>query len=795
MRSLGSSLVLSGSLLCALVLAGVTPALAQPVDGPPIVEGEGRLFGMEFEFAGRGNRVVDFEEMKFENYEKLMREVVRYYGGDPSTIKRINFEKASTNLEKFPSGKRTLFRAEWTDNRGRKWMIEPEFVASSGYDGYELVTPPLADPKEVEGVLTNIRNSGLVREGLKSGVHLTIDARDMIKPNGDARALANLIVMHENMEPMLRRVFNPVRGGGYSNRFARSIAVDHPDILKEIDALQPQERTRANLEAIFKAREAREATLQEVDPMDPETRVKNWKYRSMNLAKALDINPLHEGKTGVVEFRMFDLDALKNPATHGLEAELYRAMVDKAKAMAEAGETVRYQPRAEMPAGENPSVYNTPQDPNEAKAAAREMIEKLGLDPTRFETLLSENVAKHRYQPTTTEFKGLLDQLPRGRVEHNGKAFTYGFELEGSGEGFARMLRPKDAATNARWDTMSDPEKYSYYREKVGADRKSVPTHFNLDLVKYPFLDPNWKVEYTGNWEIRSLPFESVGETTDRMREVKALAGKSAKGFHLHMRDNGVDWGKLEAKGTQLADFIERSSNWVWMERARKLGTMTSMKSWSNARMKPGDIENIANMKSSQRATIRSTVPHDKSYLDLEIRGFTKDVDNIERLAKIYTEALKTGNFGPWEHTANVLPMTGQGAADKSLRFVDHMEEYFREVEGKEMTPEMRKVVDGLQNEYGTKAKGDARTYATNVATALLPWDKEMALDESTRRDLKFQKEEYLRSIRFTANKVMSGEFGLDLSVANETAMIKHLGITEAEAKALVDYRSRGGEL
>ena len=788
--------VLPGALLLSILCAG--SAFAQPgpdAPPPPSSEGEGRLFGMEFEFAGRGNRIVNFDAMPFENYERLMREVVAYYGGDPATIKRVDFMKPSSNLEKYPTGERPLFRAEWVDTKGRKWLIEPEYVASTGLDGYELVTPPLADPKEVEGVLERVRGSGIVREGLKSGVHLTLDARDMIKSNGDARALANLIVMHENMEPMLRRVFNPVRGGGHANRFARSIAVDHEDILKEIDALRPEERTRARLESIFSARAAREGALHGVDPMNPDSFSKNWKYRSMNLAKALNINELHNGNSGVVEFRMFDLHALSDPSTHRLEAEMYRAMVEKAKAMAEAGETVRYTPRAAMPEGADPSNYNTPQDPNEAKAAAREMIERLGLDPERFEPLLERNVARHRAVPTEGEFKGMLDALPGGRVEHNGKAFTYGFELEGSGEGFARLARPKDAETNARWDTMSDAEKLQYYREKVGTNRSAVPQHFDLDLERYPFLDPNWKVEGTGNWEIRSLPMESIEETANRMREVKKLTGTSAKGFHLHMRDNGVDWAMLEAKGPQFADFIERSSNWVWLERARKLGTMTSMKSWSNARMKTSDVEAVANMKSSNRATIRNTVPYNREYIDLEIRGFTKDVDNIERLAKMYTEALKTGNFGPWAHTANPLPMSGQGDAPASLRFVDHLEDYLRVVEGVEMTPEMRKVVDGLQHEYGTKATGNARTYSTNVATPLLPWDMDASLDETTRRDLRFQREEFLRSVRASANKVMSGEYGLDLSVANEAGLMRHLGLSEAEARALVAYRANGGVL
>jgi hypothetical protein len=780
------------ALFALALLAGGGPALAQ--------DQEGRRFGMEFEFAGAGNRVVDFETMPFSNYEKLMRQVVEFYGGDPSTIRRVNFMKATTNLEKFPTGERELFRAEWKDAKGRNWMIEPEFVASTGYDGYELVTPPITDPAEVEGVLKRIKASGLVRQGQKSGVHLTLDAADLVRSNGDARALANLILLHENMEPMLRRLFNPVRGGGHANRFARSLAVDHEDLLKEIDALRPEERTRERLETLFKARQGREATLHEADPMEPDSFKKLWKYRAMNLAKALQINDMHDGKSGVVEFRMFDLDALTSPETHRLEVELYRAMFNKAKTMADAGQTVKYNVRANQPAGEDPSIYNTPQDPNEARIKAREMIEKLGLDPERFKPLIEKNVARARVIPSEHEFRGMLEALPTGRVTHNGKAFTYGFELEGTGEGFARLARPKNAEVNARWDTMTDAQKMQHYRETVGSNRSSVPQHFNLDLQKYPFLDPNWKVEGTGNWEIRSLPFESLKETTDYMRLVKKLTGKSGKGFHLHMRDNGVDWSMLEAKGSQFADFVERSSNWVWLERARRLGTMTSVKSWSNARMKTSEIESLSQIKSTQRATVRVTVPSAKDFIDLEIRGFTKYVDDIEKLASIYTDALKTGNFGPWKHTQNPLAYDGYDysgvkRAPESLLFTDHMERYLKDVEGKEMSPEMRKVVDGLQHEYVGKSKGSARTYSVNVATALLPWDKEASLDESMRRDLRFARENYIRSLRASANKVMNGEYGLDMSVANVEGLKQHLGVTEAEAKALVDYRTNGGTL
>jgi hypothetical protein len=305
------------ALALAFMLAPNAPLFAQePLDLPP--PGEQRLFGFEFEFAGRGNRIVSFEEMPWENYERLMRVVVEHNGGNPADIKRVDFVEETTNLEKYPEGKRNLFRAEWTDTRGMKWKIEPEYVASTGLDGYELVTPPMEDTKDLRGLLEKIQASGLVREGLKSGVHLNIDGRKLVQGN-DARALANLIIMHENFEPMLRRMFNPVRGGAFANRFSRSIATDHESLLKEIDALPQEERTAERLAELFKARNAREAQLHEVDPMEPKSWSKLWKYRSLNLAKVLQVNDLHNGKAGVVEFRMFDLEALSNPEAHKLQ--------------------------------------------------------------------------------------------------------------------------------------------------------------------------------------------------------------------------------------------------------------------------------------------------------------------------------------------------------------------------------------------------------------------------------------------------------------------------------------------
>jgi DNA uptake protein ComE-like DNA-binding protein len=744
----------------ALLLAATSAATAQ----------EERTFGFEFEFAGEGNRIVRFEEMPFKNYEKLMRVIVEHYNGDPATIQRVDFTKPTGLLERYPSGERPLFKATWNDPQGRKWIIEPEFVSSSGYDGYELVTPPLKDTQDLEQILNKIRESDLVREGLKSGVHLTLDGKGLIKSNGDARALTNLILMHENMEPMLRRLFNPVRGGGHSNRFARQLAVDHHELLEAIDALPENQRTREKLTELFKAR------------------AKVWKYRSMNLAKALQINSMHDGLAELVEFRMFDL-AIDNPKIHKLQADVYRGMVDRAIALAEAGQTVSFKPRAAMPQGGDPSLFNTPDKVTDAKAEARGMVEALGLDPTKFESLI-ENRIKPRVIPTRTEFRGMLESIPMSRTVHNGEAFTYGFEFEGRGQDVVKIMVPTDSQVRETWDSKTFEQKKAYYRQTVGNNPDEIEYHFEPD-TRIKWLDPYWYVEGTGNWEIHSKVFDNLAEATAAMREAVKLTGKSGQGFHLHMRDNAPDWDMLNQRGAEFADFIERSSNWVWLERVRRLRTDLSLQSWSNARVTPSNIDNLSNMRGNGRSTVRVQFSN-PGYVDIEIRGFSKYVDDIEKLARIYTQTMQTGEFGPWRHTDYVLPAEANGVPEDA-RFVDAVEEYLRKVEGKKMTPEMRTILEGLQRTYAQRAGSDLRFYSSGVATPLLGWEHETSLDEVMRRDLKFQKNEFIRYLIRHAERVQDGKYGVDFELASEKALVE-MGLSEAAAREYVRTRALDGQ-
>ncbi len=365
--------------------------------------------------------------------------------------------------------------------------------------------------------------------------------------------------------------------------------------------------------------------------------------------------------------------------------------------------------------------------------------------------------------PTVEEFKTVLGNLPRAAVTHGGTAFTYGFELEGKGAGFTAIARPTDAEVDARWDSMSKADKRAYYERVVGENHSSVKSHFEVDTAKHRWLDPYWYVEGTGNWEIHSRVMKGVGEITDAMRTAKELTGQSGKGFHLHMRDNKPDWSRLDARGGEFADWIERSSNWVYLKRVERLRTDLSLKSWSNARMSEGDLSNVESLRSTGRATVRIASVNRggaEEFIDLEIRGFTKFVDDVETLAKIYTNGLKEGNFGSWRLSDNPMPGGGQGAQPESVDFAKRVTDYLAAKGEPAPSAERLEILRGLQGPWADRAGGSSRAYSSGVSTPLLPWASDMAFSEATRTKISGKQEAFLKWLNAYAGRIEAGEFG-----------------------------------
>jgi hypothetical protein len=407
----------------ALALCLLAPVAAQ---GDPD-------FGLEFEFRGRETTPKTVAERTFNDYAKVLEPVVRALGGDPSAIKRVDFTKTLASGEKRP-----LMRAEWTDVRGRMWKVEPEWVTGGGRQqvDFELVTPRLNDPAELRRVIGAVRDAKVVREGLQSSVHIHVDAKGLVAPGGDATALVNLIQLHEGMEPLLRRLFAPSRGAGifnpkspttgpegaWVNRFNRPIYLDHPQLLEALAQLKAGDRTVDKIEGLFRARAAEEAKVHG----EADLSTKGWKYRSLNLANLLDLNPNLPRTKHTVEFRMNDLN-LSDPSAHTLQVELYRALVQRAKALASQGKVVAAPKRTSLPKGQDPARFYTSDDPLKARAELRNMIKELGLDPKRYEGLLARNVrGPPALDPEAfrTRLRGL--KLPPGVLSSAGDRTTTG---------------------------------------------------------------------------------------------------------------------------------------------------------------------------------------------------------------------------------------------------------------------------------------------------------------------------------------------------------------------------------
>ncbi|MEZ6184916.1 MAG: hypothetical protein R3F62_07890 [Planctomycetota bacterium] len=702
-------------------------------------------FGMEFEFAGRGNRIVRFEDMPWENYERLMRVVVEHYGGDPETIRRVDFTKA-TSLPQYPDGQRPVFRAEWTDPQGGTWRIEPEYVATRGLDGYELVTPVLEDTRELERILEKLEASGLVREGLKSGVHVTVDGSGLVDPRGDARGLANLIVLHENFEPLLRRMFDPVRGGGHSNRFARSLAVDHPELIEAIGNLSERERTVEKLTELFARFDAREAQIQG-STIGESSQSKMWKYRSLNLAKALPINSVHDGSLRLVEFRMFDLGTAE---AHRLQAQFYRRLVRHAQELAARGEVVRFRPRAAMPLGEDPSLYNTPEDPREAKRQALELVAELGLDPQAFEPLL-ERTIRGQALPSRAEFAGMVEALSGEGSAAEGGEFRFRFELSGRGWGVISLLRPVDAAVEARWDALSTAEKRAYFEAQTAGDlQRGLRERFRVDQQRHPWLRGQLTVEADGSWRIGAEATRSLSELQARLEAARVLGGRSGQQVELIVEDLAPKWSELQGKRAQVEAYFDRVARWAFVRDVETQRPGRALEGGSTARVEVSDLS-----RPSQQVEVR-------------LRGTPRGIGELITVSALVTHQLRAHGWGD----------LGGPRAEAVESLVDHYERYLQEVEGERLSPERRRIVEGIES----GRLGDA---ARAVAAPLEAWTLADVHEETTRRAIRYAREEYLSWLHREVQRIEAGGYGYDPSLVKPEALRAALELTPAEATAL----------
>jgi hypothetical protein len=228
----------------------------------------------------------------------------------------------SRQAEMWPSFRvpdQKLDETHWQDPRGRKWVLTPEKVQTSKFDGYELVTPPLrseAELQEVTKVLQSIESaapdaSGSFTKprfvkGAESSLHVTLDVSDWIGPRGEIDGLVNRMVWIENHWPEIYQTLQPQRMGSMVNGYAVPLAADQPGLLQELAQLSPESRTVEAVAGLFRRYDEVEKRLVHG------RHFQRWKFRAANYGKLLGIHPNPLGgpparPIPIIEFRINDL--------------------------------------------------------------------------------------------------------------------------------------------------------------------------------------------------------------------------------------------------------------------------------------------------------------------------------------------------------------------------------------------------------------------------------------------------------------------------------------------------------
>ena len=334
-----------------------------------------------------------------------------------------------------------------------------------------------------------------------------------------------------------------------------------------------------------------------------------------------------------------------------------------------------------------------------------------------------------------------------------GSRFSFRFELHGVGEGFAAVGRAKPVAFTD-WERMDDVAKRAHLRTAVGGIPASLPSHADLDHVRWPLLDPSWKMEYDGTWTITSKPL-SLDEAVAGMRALDRAVGDGVLEFRLTVSDDEPDWDAAGTEGSAFADWVERAANWVWLTRVEREVDPFHEPVDEN-RYTPGDLDNIANMRSSSVGrAVRVRIPPDRERLELEIRGLRRRIADFERLARVLAEGLRSASFGPWRHTSNTFPNAGFSFShavrqDPSIDLASRA----RADGGARIPAPVGAALERIQYDMPRPARRELVGWSGDCVVPLLPWELERSLDRATRRRVVARRREYLRRMVELAEEV-----------------------------------------
>jgi len=608
-------------------------------------------FGLEFEFATEFSQNATINTVPkvsgvetpisiFEKPLKILKEVMNE-GGD---IKIDDWDK-------YPE--KGLKYAHWTDRLGRKWISEPEWVHFAMPDGVEFVTPVLEtdeDLKIIKKFMEKLVEDGDYGKGYRSATHATFGVKSLIKEDGKAPMLVNLIL---NCEENLLNIYNaltPSRYGGIINRFGIPLSLDYPELFVEISTLARKDQTMPKLKEIFSKYLDKELDLfsDQPDPM-----VKAFKYRAINYKKLFGLAGIDQ--VLALEFRMLDMN---NPDKTIKDVKYLQSFLKKA--------TTRRQGRFKNPwgrkrrrGGEEYKVFDELIFSHN-KLDYQTHLEGLGLKIKNYPNVSSQYKTLS-YLPTLKKAQELARVDSSIPIEIKGKKMTFGFELE------------------------------------FKADRNSELMGGNAnapDYEKFPFLDPRGThFEGSGNLEIISKPTENLDKLLQQMKSVKRAArsstGVNARGFHLHMRFPKSAITEIGGRENFHA-WISRVSDYLVAHRLDTKKTFFSLKAWSQVSLNP----QLANARGTMR------VQSFGDWADVEIRGGMTDIHIIEDITKVIVAGIQN----PKLVHGFYLEQREQFNSSSAISIFEEIKTFVKKYFKRDLTTNEKSLLTSIYNEIGAKS-------------------------------------------------------------------------------------------
>lgn len=259
-------------------------------------------------------------------------------------------------------------------------------------------------------------------------------------------------------------------------------------------------------------------------------------------------------------------------------------------------------------------------------------------------------------------------------ITKDGKSVTFGFEAEFRGP------NAKDVLTG-------------------GDGINATP-----DIKKFPFLDLDLSQEASGNLEIRSLGGDTkFSDVKSQMEKIKKTLGQDLKSFHLHIR---IPKNMLEGSDKKdLLAWYSRISDLVYTWRVEHRHPFFSLQTVTLKRNSPHTV--------AQRGAIRAIELDD--VIDFEIRGYMKDIDQIEDTLKIFMGGVKNPTLIQGHYLAQSFI-----SPSHSTDIVEHMNQFLLDKHRPKLTQKQSELFSDLEQQK----------ILIGSLTPFSPWDKATFLSD-----------------------------------------------------------------